>query len=197
MINKPSERQTARKRKRVCWPKEFVTKEETVVVSERLKFNKICIELGWRDYVQDDVTRENTNSNIALDWVTESVKRENFQDHIYMTNEGELITHPAKSDIFDIKKNVSNNYLKYKDSIGFLVGHFVQTTNVDYSLYPKDVISECVDYLKFKIEDMEDKGSTMICWATGSAATQPSHLDLLRRNEKCISQHLTYRRWFN
>lgn len=181
------EKQSKNKRKRISWPEDdnkLTSKEGNAIKTERTKFQTVNIYVNWREFVDED-TMTNTMENQSVTKNSE-VKIENFSEHTYKSKTGELITHSKFVNTDTINQSKKENYHKASNPTSALTVIIVNTPYSlrDFTKYPKELLEDIVDYLKFKISIIEIDGSSMIDYQSGLAG-QKKHLPVLN---KCLKQ---------
>lgn len=175
----------SKKRKRVCWSEEIVSKEgEALKHTERIKVPKQDIFVSWKEFVDED-TKFNTYDN-EKKFMNKS---EDFYSDTYIDKSGNKITHPGFVSAFKIKSLRKENYHKASDPTAALASILVSSRNKQLEGFPEAVLKDCVEYLEFKISVIEETGKTMFDYSSGLAA-YTQHLPLLNRCKEEIKRYL-------
>lgn len=183
----------SKKRKRISWPEDdkLISKEGNTIKTERTKFQSLNLFVNWRDFVDED-TKSNTLENESVT-KNNKMKLENFSEHTFESKTGEIITHSEFVNKDTIKKSKKENYHKTSNPTAALTVILVNTPYLsrDFTKYPKELLEDCVDFLKFKISIIETDGSSMIDYQSALAGKK-IHVPLLENCQKQIEEFLIY-----
>ena len=176
-----------KKRKRVSWPEEPTQKVGNAIETERIKISSNGYG-HWTMFVKDEEFHKDTEKNTRDNEEKSRDKSSMFEKQKSFTMCG------GKKSITEKNRMRLENYENFNDPIGFISGHFVQTPPSARNLqnYSLETIKKCVVFLEFKIEDIKEKGSAMICWATGAAAFR-NNIPLLDKTIKHLNTEFTLR----
>jgi len=176
-----------KKRKKVSWPEEPIQKVGNAIETERIKISSNGYG-HWTMFVKDEEFHKDTEQNTRDNEAKSREKSAMFEKQKSFTMCGGKKT-------TDQRKSIQlQNYEKFNDPIGFLSAHFIQTAPPSRNLqnYTLETIKKCVDFLEFKKGIIKEKGSAMICWATGAAA-YTLHIAALDRTIKHLNGEFTLR----
>lgn len=182
---------TNRKRKRISWPEgdPVLKTGEALKDTERVSTPKTYDCFTWRDYMKDEEIEPTTEGN-TIENERNSITSTALATTLESFKIGGGLVSKAKRHQLQLE-----NYQKYNDPTGFLTCHFVNSSTSAPTLkavlkkYPTTVTSDCLDYLNFKIQVIEENGNAMICWATGVSAKR-THLRLLRNCATILKEHI-------